>query len=90
MPQITNSQLMDEVKQLKSSFGNLDDRVKRLEGKMAATDTAIEHITVKLNEISTKMNSFESNIVFWQRLGSFVNPIIAGTLVVLIQHFFFH
>ena len=81
---------MDEFTKLKDCFVKLNDRVKSLEGQMTANDTSIEHITTKLNEISAKMTSFENNLVFWQRIGSFISPVVAGVIVVIVQHFFFH
>jgi len=81
MPQITNSQLL-------TAFGRLEERVKHLEDQAKANDASHDRLETKIETLSDKITSLEQNIVFWQRIGGFVSPVIAGVIVVIIQHLF--
>jgi len=81
MPQITNSQLL-------TSLGRLEERVKHLEDQAKSNDISHDRMESKIEMLGEKITSLETNIVFWQRIGGFVSPIVAGVLIVVIQHLF--
>jgi hypothetical protein len=82
MPQITNSQLL-------TAFGRLEERVKHLEDQARSNDASHDRMEAKIETLTDKITSLEQNIVFWQRIGGFVSPVVVGVIVVLIEHLFF-
>ncbi|GAC1464840.1 MAG: hypothetical protein PVS3B3_17360 [Ktedonobacteraceae bacterium] len=83
MAQITNSQLLTAV-------GKLEERVKHLEDQARSNDASHDRMEAKIETLSDKIGSLDQNIVFWQRIGSFISPMVVGIIVVVIEHLFFH